>query len=314
MDSGNQYSKAIQSEFYQIPFDKLDLPVTKHLNKTLFGENLQSKYNGLPVKIKIFSLNNWSPENFYLQAKLFKLASSHPNCIRMYGVTKPNDSQWKFGTVPPYVIITEAGRGNVEDFLKSDNMFHMAPGEIDYHLIVRIGLNVVRGIRHFETLYSQFPNLHLLIQARAIDLKTDLTAFLAEYENGYLPESCRTTNAEMEYVPPDSVMFNKVYSFEMSRNIWSFGIFLFQICTGKYQRPPLGESALESIRNYIDQKPIQIPPTCHTSMSKIIRLCLNYDVEDRLSSGSLDKIENLLERHYQEVKPSYWVPSLMYSD
>jgi serine/threonine protein kinase len=110
-------------------------------------------------------------------------------------------------------------------------------------------------------------------------------------------------------VPPEIVLnmggIERGIGYLQAVDIWAFGLFLSEICTGKY-RPPFDKTfrVNELLEIFWNRQELPIPSECHPSMKKIIKLCLDYDVDRRIQLSSLDIIEKLLDQHYNEVASS----------
>jgi serine/threonine protein kinase len=112
--------------------------------------------------------------------------------------------------------------------------------------------------------------------------------------------NCQGMSGTPAYIAPETFQFCQL---DGRADIWSFGVFMFELLTGTR---PFGASSTSFQELIAGRQPIplrQIDKTLPRDLERICSRCLSKDVEKRYSTAS-DLAEEL--RHCRLVGPSLW--------
>jgi serine/threonine protein kinase len=227
----------------------LDFQNSVKLGQGHFGLAFKSRWKKVPCVVKVLEENEWGDKEFFNEAEMQHKVGSHPNCVTLFGIadfSNMPDEEWRFECkCPPWGLVMECGEeGSVMDFLKKQSRYEMAPGEKDYELIVKMARDAARGLLSLHEFDGKTRILHRDLKADNVILGEGLRAMLGDFGTARsvedsLSRSYHTkTGGATYYTPPEIILDHvtsksKTLGYRRSADIWSFGLFLLEICTGK---------------------------------------------------------------------------------
>ncbi|NUM35925.1 MAG: protein kinase [Candidatus Brocadiae bacterium] len=221
-----------------------------------------------------------SQVRFFNQAQRWVELGKHPNVVGAYYV------QNICGV--PRLFVEYVSNGKTLDFFMAA---HKQDMEIE--LILDIAIQIAWGMKHAH----QKGLLHGDLRPANIFITEEGEAKVADFR------SREGINLEYTpYMPPEQ--FEKDRPMETSVDIYSFGMILYELCTGelpfKVAKRIEGEEALENFRNILlTQPPLpphKVEPKIPVSFSDTIMRCLALEPKERIED--FDEIARTLQEIY----------------
>ncbi len=223
-----------------------------------------------------------SQVSFFNQAQRWVELGKHPNVVGAYYV------QNICGV--PRIFVEYVSHGKTLDFFMSAHK-----EELEIELILDISIQIAWGMKHAH----QKGLLHGDLRPANIFITQEGEAKVADFRSRegihqeYTP-----------YMPPEQ--FDKNRPMETSVDIYSFGMILYELCTGalpfKVGKRIEGEEALENFRNILlTQPPLpphKVEPKIPISLSEAIMRCLALEPKERFED--FDEIASTFQKIYLE--------------
>lgn len=279
------------------------------------GLLIQITWNRMQYMTKVLPPSKWSENEFFAEAEMQQRLGENPNIVKVYGFValRPELEGWNYARPPPYGLVMEyPQKGTVHNFFKKQNDWEMQPGQKHYHFVVAIARDVARAMSYVHNLDEKGKPIGRNLMASRVLLGEGLIAKLWDFSLATSVEETFRGQGDpfdIHYTPPEILLGiakqpGEEVSYLQAADIWSFGLFLLEICTGKY-RFPWGEDIkkrpkpMELIKIFQKKTAIPIPEECHATMKQIIEGCLRYNPKARMP---FRRLEELLDVHHAEVK------------
>ncbi|KAF0458586.1 serine/threonine protein kinase [Gigaspora margarita] len=245
-------------------------------NEGGFGTILKAEWKtyGLPVAFKSLKVNSNSNEfinEFVNELQLLRTVSLHPNITFLYGITKdPFDNH--------ILILQFANEGNLREYLKKN--FDCLEWTDKY----RIAKEITQGL-----LFLHNNNIiHRDLHSKNI-LVHDRKMMIADFGLSQTISDMHTTTTNIPGMPAyiDPQWFkNNSYKLDKKSDIYSFGVILWEISSGK---PPFQSfTSREAIVIYVfkGQREVPVKGTPH-QYSDLYTRCWDEDPDKRPNARSI---------------------------
>jgi len=250
-----------------------------------FGMIWKGTWNNLPVAIKELKQNSSSKLlEFADECAVAKKIPRHPNVVCFYGVVCEEDEV-------KYAVSEWVEKGDLETLIKS--------GTIEFSSIslLKIMRDVAAGMEHIHNnniIHRDLAARNILITenfdakvgdfglSRNLDANSDSYAVLTEKE---LPLRC---------VPPEVF---KTRVFRREADVWSFGVFMWELCTGSIPYQGIDLMALISKIGAEGSFLSDLPPMIPIEIRTLFKETQQYLPEKR---PSFAQIHEILQRKLEE--------------
>ncbi|XP_014392232.1 PREDICTED: mixed lineage kinase domain-like protein isoform X3 [Myotis brandtii] len=265
------------------------------LKKNEFSEVFKGKYYQSPVAIKVF--NNVQTRNpgtvrhvFNNEVTTMKKFDS-PNILRIFGICIDETV-----TPPQFSIVME--------YCELGTLRELLDQKKDLTLAERIVLAVGAASGLYRLHHSEAPELHRNISSRSFLVTNGYQVKLSGFELSKTQTSIsRTTKRKKEgtvnstaYISPQR-LGNVYYKYDIAAEIYSFGIVLWEIVTGK---TPFEGCDSRKIHQLVAVNKQQEPlgEDCPSQLKEIIDSCRAYEPSRR---PSIKEISEKLSIFYKAV-------------
>ncbi|XP_027998602.2 mixed lineage kinase domain-like protein [Eptesicus fuscus] len=250
------------------------------IKKNKFSEVFKGKYYQSPVAIKVF--NNVQTRNpgtvrhvFNNEVKTMKKFDS-PNILRIFGICIDE-------TVTPHqfsIVMEYCELGTLRELLDQKKDLTLAERIV-------LAMGAASGLCRLH--HSETPELHGNISSRSFLVTNGYEVKLSGFGLSKTQTSiCRTTKRKKEervnstaYISPQ-ILENVYIEYDIKAEIYSFGIVLWEIVTGKI---PFEGHDSRKIRQLVAKDKHQEPlgEDCPSQLQEIIDSCRAYEPSMRLS-------------------------------
>uniref|UniRef100_G1QE57 Mixed lineage kinase domain like pseudokinase n=1 Tax=Myotis lucifugus TaxID=59463 RepID=G1QE57_MYOLU len=257
------------------------------LKKNEFSEVFKGKYYQSPVAIKVF--NNVQTRNPGIVRRVFNNEVTtmkkfdSPNILRIFGICIDE------AVTPPQFSI-------VMEYCELGTLRELLDQKKDLTLAERIVLAVGAASGLYRLHHSEAPELHRNISSRSFLVTNGYQVKLSGFELSKTQTSIsRTTKRKKEgtvnftaYISPQRLenVFNK---YDIAAEIYSFGIVLWEIVTGK---TPFEGCDSRKIRQLVakDQHQEPLGEDCPSQLKEIIDSCRAHEPSRRPSIKEVDQV------------------------
>ncbi len=237
---------------------------------------------GIPVALKALRMeyvtDTASCDRFIKSAKICAKLN-HPNIVRVYDCGYDKDNV--------YLVMEYIGGGSAQDLFERE-------GALEQHRAARIAHDVCLGLMAAE--YHGI--VHRDIKPENIMFADDgtvkvLDMGLAKIDgdqriNSYSRTISLTSLGTEQYMPPEQAI--DASSCDSRADVYSLGITLYQLCTGKL---PFDSNNPQELRRMhaleAPQPPRELKPELHPDLEYIILKCIRKNRDDRYQS--IDELE-----------------------
>lgn len=219
-----------------------------------------------------------SQVKFFHQAERWVELGKHPNIVSAYYVHH-------IGGIPRLFVEYVTNAKTLQQFISQKNY--------DIQMILDIAIQTCWGMQHAH----QKGVLHGDLRPANIFLTNDGDVKIADFRSreGVALDST-------PYMPPEQ--FEKDVLMQTAIDIYSFGVILYELCTGelpvKLKQELKTEESLQEFRNLIltvtPLPPHQIAPKTPRALSDLIMQCLDVDISKR--PKDFEQITNILQQIY----------------
>ena len=258
-----------------VEVDKQSVRLIEKLGVGRFGEVWQAMWNKTtPVAVKMLNVGSTGLHDFVKAAVLMKQLS-HPKIIQVYAISTKD--------VPIYIIAELMKYGSLLEYVKNESSSLKLPQLID------MGAQVADGMAYLE----ENKCLHRDLAARNVYITVNLICKVAGFSITRASETaCVSHNRGMSPVKWTALEALIHGRFTIKSDVWSFGIFLFELIT--YGRAPYADmnnaQVIEELQNgYCLPCPVNCPEQLYEMMTE----CWNSNADCRPTFESLLwKLEN----------------------
>lgn len=268
----------------EIPKEHLGSPWTK-LKTNKLSTIYKGEYHKSPVTIKVF--NNPQAESvgivrltFNEEIKTMKKFDS-PNILRIFGICIDQSVK-----PPEFSIVMEyCELGTLRELLDREKDLTMSVRSL---LVLRAARGLYR-LHLSETLHRNISSSSFLV---AGGYQVKLAGFELSKTQTSISRATKSTKAERfsstAYMPPE-ILKNPFCKYDIKAEIYSFGIVLWEIATGKI---PFEGCDSEKIRELVaeDKKQEPVGQDCPELLQEIIHECRAHEPSERPS------VDGILER------------------
>ncbi|OHT17115.1 CAMK family protein kinase [Tritrichomonas foetus] len=220
--------------------------------------------NGLPVAIKQISKQSLTTEKEKVRLEreisIMKRAM-HQYIVELFEIIDTDDYV--------YLVMELVQNGSIKSLLVPNQpMSEEKCRKIFSQVIVAVGylhnnLNIIhRDLKAENILFDKNENIRL------IDFGLSTSS---------QPEVLRTACGSPAYAAPEIILHD---NYTQSADIWSIGILLYLMSTGKL---PFDTSSVTKLLNYIVTSPIEIPTTLSSDLQNLISRILQKNPEKRIT-------------------------------
>ncbi|KAM7059155.1 mixed lineage kinase domain-like protein isoform 2-T3 [Molossus nigricans] len=278
------------SEYQIKEIKKEELPESDWIlqRENEFSKVFKGKYHQSPVAIKVF--NNVQAKNigtvrltFNNEIKAMKKFDS-PNILRIFGICIDEKV-----TPPQFSIVMEyCDLGTLRELLDQKKDFRMAERII-------LALGAARGLYRLH--HSEPPELHRNISSSSFlvtnDYQVKLSGFELSKTQTSISKATKTKRAERvsstAYVSPQ-ILENIFDKYDIKAEIYSFGIVLWEIATGKIPFEGYDSKKIYQLVA-VDRYQEPLGEDCPSQLQEIIDDCRAYEPFQRPSvNGILEKL------------------------
>ena len=233
-------------------------------------------------------------ENFLEEAKLIKHLS-HPKVIKLIGVCTQEQ--------PIYIVTELLKPGCLVDYLRE------ASRSLKESTLIDIGAQIAKGMAYLESKNC----IHRDLTARNVLISENRICKIANFhlariltQNTYQdqPGACKFP---IKWTAPEALQHRQ---FTIKCDVWSFGIFLFEVITfGRIPYPGIhNKHVVEKIKEgYRMPK----PQDCPSGLYDIMLECWKMDPESR---PTFESLHWRLEEFYTATELGYTEPSGVYAN
>ncbi|KAL3895932.1 MAG: hypothetical protein SGCHY_004400 [Lobulomycetales sp.] len=189
-------------------------------------------------------------------------------------------------------------------------------GTIPEDVVANVTVPVLKGLMY---LYDTHKIVHRDIKPSNILLKSDGEVKIADFgvskelSNGTM---ARTFTGTQGYLAPERIGEGRIHSVES--DIWSVGLTMMELATGRFPFPPEGQAPLPSVLDllrYIEEEPAPTLPTGKFSpeFESFTKMCLIKDPDLRPNPSALlkERFCILAERDGGVELMSIWAKSVL---
>ena len=254
---------------------------TIHLKKKLgagqFGEVWEGVWNEvMPVAVKILK-----PGGIAIQEVQNIKKIRHRHLVQLYAVCAKEE--------PVYIITELVKNGNLHDYLRGEGRCLKLPQLID------ICSQVASGMAHLEEHHCIHGNLAARNVLVGDNYNVKIADFgLARVINDEHTQCEGRTFYPIKWTAPEAVLFNH---FSIKSDVWSFGIFMFEVIThGRFPYP--GMTNAEVLEKVPQGYRMPSPPNCPDHIYNTMEQCWLQDPQERCT---FEYIQFNLEDYYVSI-------------
>ena len=246
--------------------DRQSVQFAEKLGAGKFGETWQGKWNyTTEVAVKVLEQGTISSNKFLKEAVLLKQLR-HPKLISIYAVCTKEE---------PFYILTELMKyGSLLKYLRGDGHSLQLPQLID------MGAQVADGMAYLEN--KSF--VHQDLAARNILLSENLICKVEIVSMArILSEKVTGIKFPIKWIAPEALFH---HHFTIKSDVWSFGIFLYELITyGSFPYPEMNDAEVQ--KRLKEGYRMPCPKGCPEQLYKIMRECWRDEVATRPTFESL---------------------------
>jgi len=263
--------------------DRSSLTLQKKLGAGQFGEVWKGLWNNTtPVAVKSLKEGSMDKDQFLAEASIMKKLR-HPKLIQLYAVVSIGE---------PILIIAElVTNGSLLDYFRSGkgNILKF-PEQVD------ICAQVAQGMAFLESknyIHRDLAARNILVGENNVVKIADFGLSRCIVDGDY--DAKQGSRFPIKWTAPESCQYNR---FTTKSDVWSFGIFMFEVITyGQTPYPAMSNAeTLRAIDNgYRMPKPDRCPQDYYDEMSK----CWKDSPEDR---PTFETLQWTLEDYFQDKR------------
>ena len=213
----------------------------------------------------------------------------HPNIVLFMGVAIDDDLY--------YMLSEYVSKGSLNEYI------HKKKNYLTEQQKIKIALQIALAIKYIHSKNI----LHCDLKSDNIFLDENLNAKLGDFGFSYImsKEPKHAVGGTYNYMAPEILIDKEKY--EKTADIFSYGLILWEILTGKIPYFNIDKKAPENVINYIKervkkkQEIMPIPKQGNIVLRYIISKCLEYKPEDRISMDDIVKYLSKANKCYEEV-------------
>lgn len=245
------------------------ITLSKHLDTGHFGEVWQGTWKGtVPVAVKML-LPGSSKVNYFMQEANAMAKLNHPAILSMYGVCISG-----FGKEQLPLIVTEfLPGGNLLEYLRKDGGERLKVPNLQ-----EIAVQVANGMAYLE----ERNYVHCDLAARNVLVGENETIKIADFGLMLLNDASDPPNRDdapfaLKWMAPEVLT---EATFTTKTDVWSFGIFLFELIThGK--TPYSGMTNKEASSRVVQGYRMDQPTGCPNALYRIMQNCWKTQPHER---------------------------------
>ena len=207
-----------------------------------------------PVAVRVCEVNSTDVQKLQGEIQMWK-KFQHEKIVRFYAVCTVGE--------PIYIVTEFMKNGNLLDYLQRGEGRHMKLPQL-----IDVAAQVVSGMTYLEEQHYTHRNLaaRTILIGEANVAKIELP--VQRNEATYLPN---------KWTAPEAALHNK---FSIKSDVWSFGIFLFELVThGRVPYPGMTDGeVLSKVEGGYCMPP---PPGCPDTLYQMMMNCWKQDPEER---------------------------------
>ena len=241
--------------------DRKSIRLVKKLGAGQFGKVWRGIWNGTTeVAVKILKPGIMGASEFLEEAALMKRLR-HRNLIQLYAVCTKEE--------PIYIITELMKHGSLLGYLRGDGRSLKLPQ------LINIGTQVAAGMAYLE----EKDYVHRDLAARNILVGENLICKVADFGlarviNEDIYEAHTGAKFPIKWTAPEAAMYSH---FTIKSDVWSFGIFLYELITyGRIPYPNI--QILEAVERGYHISP---PANCPELLYEIMTECWKRNPESR---------------------------------
>ncbi|ELR24661.1 kelch repeat-containing protein [Acanthamoeba castellanii str. Neff] len=257
---------------------EIDWKNAKLIGNGAFGHTkvFQTRWRGIECAVKRVKKDSLSLADLRaIQTEIdtvSKAAGLHPHVAYVYGTCDPPE-----GGIG--IVMELAHYGSVRDLLVRHTRLPMA-------LLLSFAIDAAEGLQFLHAHHIPHKN----IAAASVMVSHGMRGMLSDF-------GLTRVNAHTRWMAPEVMPVNVVSPLPEA-DVWAFGVFLWEICTGQLLRPWQGSNdaqVLTAVRN--QGKCLVVPDESHATLKNIIQCCWRRDPSQRPSPEELvDSLRRLRQK------------------
>ena len=260
---------AVRAKLAEWEIDPSTITLSRNLGTGHFGEVWQGTWKGtVPVAVKMLKPGS-SKVDYFMQEANAMAKLNHPVLLSMYGVCSRG-----FGKEQLPLIVTEfLPCGNLLEHLRKDR------GErLKVPNLLRIAVQVATGMTHLE----ERNYVHCDLAARNILVGDNETVKIGDFGLMLLNDASDPPNRDdapfaLKWLPPEVIT---EATFTTKTDVWSFGIFLFELIT--YGKTPYsGMTNKEASSRVASGYRMDQPSGCPDALYRVMQDCWKTQPHER---------------------------------
>jgi len=279
--------RELQEKIGDSNVDRNFLEIKEKIASGSSGDLFRGTYHGMDVAIKFLRaehVNDSSKVEFLQEITILK-SVNHENVVRFYGACTKQKK---------YVIVTEyMPGGNLYDFL------HKQKNNLDLTMVLRIAIGISKGMDYLH----QNNIVHRDLKTANLLLGSDHVVKIADFGVSRNPSQDGDMTAETgtyRWMAPE-VINHKPY--DHRADVFSFAIVLWELVTSKIPYENL--TPLQAALGVRQGMRLEIPPSVHPQLSKMIQRCWDENPNMRPSFAEITaELEDMLQ-HLQASKGTH---------
>ena len=244
--------------------DRKSIRLVKKLGAGQFGEVWMGIWNNTTeVAVKALKPGTMSVSEFLEEATLMKKLR-HQNLIQLYAVCTKKE--------PIYIITEFMKHGSLLEYLRGDGRSLKLPQLID------MGAQVATGMAYLE----EYNYIHRDLAARNVLVGEHLICKVGDFGlacviDKDIHEAHAGAKFPIKWTAPEAAMYGR---FSVKSDVWSFGIFLYELITyGRFPYPGINNAqVLEALQTGYR---MPCPMGCPEKLYEIMRDCWRDDAASR---------------------------------
>ncbi|XP_053154060.1 tyrosine-protein kinase STYK1 isoform X2 [Hemicordylus capensis] len=272
----------------EIPREKICLESVEFIQNGSFGgiyraelrTNIPGKTQPVILKALQDAASSHELKDFLEKIEFYQFLGSHANIVKLLGCCT--------NQMPLYMVLEDASNGNLLNFLwtcrKDIVTMDGLPFDLTERQVYKIGQQIASALEFLE----QKKLFHGDVAARNILIGREVTVKLCRLGLAYRrhtsgPSSIMAQTVPLKWQAPEQLLKK---SRDIKSDIWSFGIFLYEMIT--LGAPPFPEVPPAEILQYHQRRHImKRPSSCNPTMYNMMKACWHWAPTDRPSPTKL---------------------------
>ena len=249
-----------------LEIEKKQICFTKKLGEGQVGVVWQGVWNAItPVTVKILKPGLMGKTEFLEEVSLIKQLK-HPNLVELYAVSTKEE--------PIYIVTELAKHGSLLEYLRGDGLALKLSQQVDMMTQVATGM----------TYLEERGFMHCNLAARNVIVFDNLFCKVTDYAFGqFVFYQTQSEDFSVKWTAPEAFLHHR---FSIKSDVWSFGIFLYEVITyGGFPYPGMNNALV--LKTLKSGARMWRPMGCPEKLYKIMKSCWKENPEERPTFSTL---------------------------